>query len=228
VSRLPPFDFDANPDTLVVGTYEQPGYAQFYVQCNLLTPLRAWGDGRAIAIGRDGIRTGVLSPADLHQLFTDLANGGFFEPQTYEPMPPSGTSFSVRITILAGRYGHYWGGEPAYVAKLIDDTAARLPRPFVPQHALLVAGPPMGLEPVDQLPEWPARFGIALGDVDATLSMGDYWKYGKWISGDTLDFLWQQRHTQAPVGFRAGGRAYAICLLIPGLSARDPGQPPAP
>jgi hypothetical protein len=206
----------------------RPGGALPGESCNDIPSLRVWGDGRVVYPYHEGSRRVVLSghlgPARIRAILQYLKDRGFFGPRTPIPPAPSGTGYDISVNLRAGAFHSY-----EYLARNDDTTLYRqLLRavdpttltPFAPGRALLVSGPyyyhPSGRQPVDQLPEWPARFGLSLAEGE----QGD----GHWIAGDALAYLWQEINGRGNpyVGFREGGQAYAVALQVPGVSAHEP------
>ncbi len=184
-------------------------------ECYVLPDLRVWGDGRVVRVTFQGdkreIAVGHLSPARIAQLLSFLQGQGALSAWPREMPNPSGSGFSFEVHLQSGVVDNWSNSTPAFFPKLLDLLNADV-KPLIPQPAFLIAT--AGSTTPEQVQEWPERFNISLAQA---------MDQGLWISGEPLDFLWNDANNGRSLHtFRQNGKMYAVALEIPGVGPREP------
>lgn len=211
-----PYDADANALLVQAQTFGPPRPPWF--KCYVLPELRVWGDGRVVRVMTKGDRrevaVGHLSMDRVRQMLLFLRDQGALSPwpPVGGPPNPSGARFAFRVQLKAELVDNSTFPPPAFFPKLLAFFDADEVKPLVPQQAFLIATD--GSTSSDKEQEWPAHFNISLAK-----TMDE----GLWISGDALNFLWEDaNNTLSQHTFRQNGKMYAVALEIAGVGPTEP------
>lgn len=215
---VPSLAYSHDPNVLVIEADSQtyPGAPPpTFARCNLIPPLRVWGDGRVVAVPdrpypRE-VLTGRIGADEIDHLLGRVAADGFFTPD-YPLQNPDETSWSLRLRLQAGDFHQTWFAPSQAFQDAVQAIPATELSVVVPQQGWLraVRVGTSSNSPNDHTAAWPPRFGSVLRDAASK---------DQRIEGDALAFVWSvlNANVYSPI-IRDGDDDFQVVLIVPGVT----------
>ncbi len=227
-SQFGPFEWDRDPNTIIVRVDIQPDQETPAFMMNSIPPCTVWGDSRVVWTVRDGVGNqqvfeARVSDETMRRFLEDIINRGFY---TWEDEIVPSSSVDPQIeTITVDLYDEVrtvrrfntWP-QNAY-ASILESCQQLSDEPTLVQPS---GGWVSAWEiPRDyQAPSW-------YWPTDAVYTLADLTTQGQWIEGTLATEIWlSTRQERGDIQVIEGEKAYKVGIIIPGIS-RDSMAPPA-
>ncbi len=228
--RLGLFEWDHDPDAIVVRLDSRPNQESPAFLLNSIPPCTVWGDGRVVwttssAPGMEEVLEARIDDAALRAFVEDIISRGFYDWED-ELMPPTADNPIVE-TITVALYDEVqtvrrftlWP-QKAFTRILEQcQTLSSQPVRVMPTAGWISAYevPP---DPMAPSWDWPPNAPFTLSELAEN---GE----ARWLEGDLATYTWQSaRQERGDIQvWERGGRAFQVAITVPGYS-RDAAPPP--
>lgn len=226
------FDWNRDPNTIIVRLDSQPTQESPAFLLNSIPPCTLWGDGRIVWSTLDStgaeeiLEARVEDDIKIRTFLEDLINRGFYEWED-ELIPPSTTNPTIEsITVLLYNEVHtvrrfsFWP-QNGYT-QILDNCRSLSDKPV----RVLPTGGWVSAYSVPRDPStpgwlWPPTAPFTLKELS---EKGE----SRWLEGPLATEAWRSaRTTQGSAQvLEQSGKAYLVAIVVPGYS-RDAASPPA-